>query len=419
MFKLKLPKKNIENLISLGAFTALSYSLYSGFFPSLPKGSTPVTPEMEAEINARAQKMGLTKPIKIYTTKDENDGECKGVNLPGLNTLQLMLGKDRQNQPFVISHELAHAKHNDKLMTLIIAIIGVMGSPFMGKRTYHHFCFSIGVLASCLAYVRQAEKKADLTAAKHCKNIEIAAFINELHNVRDNALTNRNRSSPRLFDNIKKKIFITSTGDNTFDLHPSHTARIEYLTQIINQRQDDDPNIEVYYQTNENAPFIKVTLTDEQSALLREIIHTSPKNNIYRTLTNIVLLAGDIKGNVQLYQCGECNPQPFDFEPGDIKDLQLLPAILKTIMFAPKRTHAIANLQDDAITELYENKDLKEQLNMLPDQKLNILKVINSPVAKIDESKSLYHLYPASQPLNLKESNLCFEAPVTTNGIRL
>jgi len=181
--------------------------------------------------------------------------------------------------------------------------------------------------------------------------------------------------------------------------------------------EDHLPQIEVSYQTEEKGMFTHVLLTREQSTLLRELIQNSPKQDIFKTLTKIVLLAGDSTGNVQLFTEGKPIPKPYNFDPSVIKDKQLLPAIIETIMFSEKRMtyhFAMSNLliTDDKLeTAMRVETEARESLGISPEVSLNILKFEYSPAVTVDGFEHYYLIYPNKGTLNLT-SQQCFESLV-------
>jgi hypothetical protein len=141
--------------------------------------------------------------------------------------------------------------------------------------------------------------------------------------------------------------------------------------------KDHLPQIEVSYQTEEKGMFTHVLLTREQSSLLRELIQNSPKQAIFKTLTKIVLLAGDSTGNVQLFTEGGSFPKPYNFDPSVIKDKQLLPAIIETVMFSDPKTIYVLGISNLLITDdkletaMRVENEARESLGISPEVSLN------------------------------------------------
>lgn len=246
---------NREKLIKLTATAALYDTSYSGLYPPEPKNALPASTALSKRVNLQARRMGVNNPIKVYTSKN-NSGQMMGVNGPGKwNSMLMILDQEteKNHDRFIMSHEIAHAKHNDILMKNLIALAGI-------PLSFLNISIIFAVLVAWgapLAYSRYAEKRADLTAAAHLKNIEIAQKIRFFHEIRSENLNYRNSPSKQPWDNIKKKLTISSTGDPllnfTFpfiDTHPSYTSRINYLTKFIEQRPDNDPITYHNHQTS-------------------------------------------------------------------------------------------------------------------------------------------------------------------------
>lgn len=423
MFNHKLFKKNIDIAIKIAA-TGFAYkTFYSNLSPAVPNDWVPASKELSDEVNLQAQTMGIKQPVTVYTS-NATSGATVGVNGPGKwNSMSVAINPSKPNNRFIMSHELAHLKNNDYLATNLIVMTG-FHMVFLNVPAIAPLLF---VGAAMLTYGRYYEKRADLTAAEHLNNIEIAGVIRNFSNERADMLKYRNTPGEKLWFDIIKKLKISTSGDHLFcsdfpflDVHPSHSSRIDYLKKFIDQRKEEDPNIEFAYQTAENGPLTEVSLTREQSLLLRTIIQNSPKKDAYNTLGRIVLLAGNTKGNVRLFHYGENSPIPFDFDPEVIKNQQLLPAIIETILHSPARTSTPLEISSSiplhADYMLEVNKAIRVALNIAPEEQLHIIYVSDSHTSTLDNSKQYFVAYTGKQ-LSLT-SDRCFEPPVTAENTR-
>ncbi len=243
--------QNITKLNKVLTYTGTAYLIYGQgknlYTP--PENTLPASKELIDEVNQQAQKMGVNRPIKIYSS-NKSSSHFEGVNGPTVfNSMSIILEKDIEQAPsknFAIAHEIAHAKYNDAL--IVSAILSAASYPFTkgivtppkalwmspGFITLYAFLAIIG-------YLRYAEKRADLTAAEHVSNKDIKGFIQRLEKVRTENLEYRNSDEDKDME-IIKKIYITSSGESFFDTHPFHSTRIEYLTKFIEQRNGREPN---------------------------------------------------------------------------------------------------------------------------------------------------------------------------------
>ena len=136
----------------------------------------------------------------------------------------------------------------------------------------------------------------------------------------------------------------------------------------------------------------------------------------------IEILAGNTRGNVRLFHYDNHSPIPYDFDPEDIKNQQLLPAIIETIMYSPRRAMKLVELSNftpsyaeeviakETILEFY--KESGGEFNIAPEEQLHIMNARD----RLDKSIQYFVVYSGKQ-LSLT-SDRCFEPPVTAGNTR-
>ncbi len=206
------------------------------FFPEIFR--TPGTSYIQSGetydfVQKQAEKMGIAKNVLIATVPPfQGTMRARGTNVTILprfiggesravielecNNDLLENCKTEKQKNFskcVITHELAHIKHNDFFRELIWTIVGIVSSIFL--NLFVGF-FSFLILARLSA--RNSEKNADIEALKYLNNDEKEAFKEQL---KSSIFSDQFISGSRI--------------RNLLDPHPSNEARIRYIeeSQII------------------------------------------------------------------------------------------------------------------------------------------------------------------------------------------
>lgn len=238
----QLFKNNLNHVV---ATVAVYGAIYIDLYHNTPNNIVPASHQLYERVNLQAQKMGVKAPLKVYVSKTDT-GQAVGINAPGRwNSAAIILNEDAEqnHNRFIMSHEIAHVKNNDYLKSRLIALVG-----------FHLCCLDIPLMypiffmwGASLAYIRYAEKNADKTAVTYVSNTEAIEMIGFFSESKQTQLNYRNARSHYYFENIKKKLEFSSSGELLFrpifpfiDLHPSWQSRIHFLEKWLEQHQENE-----------------------------------------------------------------------------------------------------------------------------------------------------------------------------------
>lgn len=211
-------------------------------------GTEPLSCEHETFVRAIAQEMGIAKPIKF-----------RYMNYAALNTFGLynacayldsyvFISKyffeklSKEEQRFVIGHELAHIKQHWGKINLPLIYLGI-GIPYCSAAgtwyVSHHCSYADKIIRSLAIFIvtslmaqlsracilRYCEYDADKTSAHLLNNVQDGiSFINHTNNLVNNSPNQKNPDSLPWI----KKLFMTL---------PTHKQRIAYLETCINTKE--------------------------------------------------------------------------------------------------------------------------------------------------------------------------------------
>jgi hypothetical protein len=142
------------------------------------------------------------------------------------------------------------------------------------------------------------------------------------------------------------------------DTHPTHSTRIQYLTNFIEQNLPCEL-IKVSIQ-KENDSCEERTLSIDDSQIIRTIIKNSAKNIIFGPLEKIVIVPDAPYCNVRLYYHGDSKHfSPYDFDESVLKENTIdIIGIIKTIMAKETKKYGYFTVSDNCPTSQEELNDL-------------------------------------------------------------
>jgi Zn-dependent protease with chaperone function len=189
-------------------------------------------PHLQTFLDGVARQMGISKPVHLCLSPHQASfAEARGVHVgPGeamVTTDTRFLGLPREQQEFLMGHELAHIHHNDTLTLSMIYFGSLLAINFMLNSTLETPLISgiiADLIATCLLFTcsRFIESRADKTAVRMSSNPP------EVTRGGIDFFRNAQR------DNLDSGLLtITAAGDNLMDHgHPSLSRRIGDLQTL-------------------------------------------------------------------------------------------------------------------------------------------------------------------------------------------
>jgi Zn-dependent protease with chaperone function len=220
--------------------TPLHYSLNNSESDDCKKMTT-----IKSKIEAKAKALGLKKnpQVKIVTTAN-HPAQAHGIEFSPFGcVITINPNLISQNaEDFLIAHELAHIKSNDRftipgvgfLASLtssiglsILLSIGILSAPVSSGCIL--VAMIIGLVAQ-VAFSRYREVQADIKALSVCKYDEKGAMKDHLINIRKARINFRGEKNISLLTQIYRKLTISETGEFRLDImHPSLASRIQRI----------------------------------------------------------------------------------------------------------------------------------------------------------------------------------------------
>lgn len=202
--------------------------------------NTPKNRALQKRVQKLADRLELGKPVEVRFRGDY--GQASGNTLlPG--RAGFIIGKEflelpRNEQEFIILHELAHLKHNDMLkggalyslaVAVTICVIPLLTTSIIIISSAP----ATAGLVAFFAYSKYFEKRADITAFAHCSPEGKAGGIAFFQKLRIKLLCVRSDSEAGIVRKVLRKLLISDSGDFRLDVvHPSFSERVKYLTEL-------------------------------------------------------------------------------------------------------------------------------------------------------------------------------------------
>jgi hypothetical protein len=200
----------------------LAIGVYQAIHPFKTEGTYDVTQKFQKLLDREGIRSDLEIKMDSFSSP-----EAKGTNF-GFGNAQILIPCGLEN--WVIRHEIAHIKHNDRLMIPLAATVAAAATaalttrlrPSIGPLAGFTLSSIVGLFAMAL-FSRYREREADDFATKHSSPEDVRNAIWFFTKIAETKQAQRNTSW------LARWLYSPEGGVRYDFLHPSFSSRIQRL----------------------------------------------------------------------------------------------------------------------------------------------------------------------------------------------